>query len=59
KIMKGQFKSADRLNAKYIAVLGEDELNQKQINVKDAKTGDQQAVGLDEFIRFLKTYTES
>ncbi len=57
--MKGQFKSADRLNAKYIAVLGEDELSQNQINVKDAKTGDQQAIGLDEFIRFLKTNTES
>ena len=50
--MKGQFKSADRLNAKYIAVLGEDELNQNQINVKDGKTGDQQAIGLDDFIRF-------
>ncbi|WP_077736331.1 histidine--tRNA ligase [Bacillus sonorensis] len=59
KKMKGQFKAADRLNAKYIAVLGEDELNQNQMNVKDAKTGDQQALGLDEFIRFLKTNTES
>lgn len=57
--MKGQFKSADRLNAKYIAVLGEDELSQNQMNVKDAKTGDQQAIGLDEFIHFLKTNTES
>ena len=32
--MKAQFKSADRLNAKYVAVLGEDELDKGIINLK-------------------------
>lgn len=56
--MKGQFKAADRLNAKYIAILGEDELKDNKINVKDAKTGEQQEIKLDEFIRFMKANTE-
>lgn len=56
--MKGQFKAADRLNAKYIAILGDDELSQNKINVKDAETGEQQEVKLDEFIRYMKAHTE-
>ena len=32
--MKAQFKSADRLNAQYVAVLGEDELDKGIINCK-------------------------
>ncbi|MCF7617518.1 histidine--tRNA ligase [Bacillus sonorensis] len=58
KKMKGQFKAADRLNAKYIAILGDDELSQNKINVKDAETGEQQEVKLDEFIRYMKAHTE-
>ncbi|MGE6629114.1 histidine--tRNA ligase [Bacillus sp. NPDC077027] len=54
KKLKGQFKSADRLKAKFIAVLGDDELDQNVINVKDATTGEQIEVKLDELIRFMK-----
>ncbi|MDA7027659.1 histidine--tRNA ligase [Bacillus sp. CLL-7-23] len=54
KKMKGQFKSADRMHAKYIAILGEDELNQQKIKLKDAKTGEQQEILLDELIAFIK-----
>ncbi|MEC0280589.1 histidine--tRNA ligase [Bacillus halotolerans] len=54
KKMKGQFKTADRLNARFIAILGEDELAQNKINVKDAKTGEQIEVALDEFIHVMK-----
>lgn len=52
--MKGQFKTADRLNARFIAILGEDELAQNKINVKDAQTGEQIEVALDEFIHVMK-----
>lgn len=54
KKMKGQFKTADRLKARFIAILGEDELAQNKINVKDAQTGEQIEVALDEFIHVMK-----
>ena len=47
--IKGQFKAADRLNAKYVAVLGEDELKENKINLKDMATGEQQQIELHEF----------
>ncbi|ASB53989.1 Histidine--tRNA ligase [Bacillus velezensis] len=54
KKMKGQFKTADRLGARFIAILGEDELAQNKINVKDAEAGEQREVVLDELIQVLK-----
>ncbi|WP_390331371.1 His/Gly/Thr/Pro-type tRNA ligase C-terminal domain-containing protein, partial [Stenotrophomonas bentonitica] len=48
------FKTADRLGARFIAILGEDELAQNKINVKDAETGEQREVVLDELIQVLK-----
>lgn len=47
---KAQFKAADRLNAKYVAVLGDDELAKQVINVKNMETGEQIEVELDHFI---------
>ena len=48
--MKAQFKSAaDRLKAKFVAVLGEDELDKGIINLKDMATGEQEEVALDVF----------
>ena len=34
-------KAADRLNAKFVAILGEDELSKNRINVKRMETGEQ------------------
>ena len=34
---EGKFKTADRLGARFIAILGEDELAQNKINVKMRK----------------------
>ena len=34
-------KAADRLNAKFVAILGEDELKANKINVKSMETGEQ------------------
>ncbi|MBM7649000.1 histidyl-tRNA synthetase [Bacillus ectoiniformans] len=53
--MKAQLKSADRLNARFVAILGEDELNAGKINVKDMESGEQEEVLLDQFIETLKT----
>jgi histidyl-tRNA synthetase len=52
--IKTQFKAADRMNARYVAVLGEDELKAGKINVKSMETGDQSEVSLDSFIDQLK-----
>ncbi|EKN64925.1 histidine--tRNA ligase [Schinkia azotoformans] len=51
--LKAQFKAADRLNVKYVAVLGEDELAKNVINVKDMATGTQEEVQLSNFIEYL------
>ncbi|UII54997.1 histidine--tRNA ligase [Cytobacillus spongiae] len=51
---KAQFKAADRLNAKYVAILGEDELQANKINVKAMATGEQTELALDRFIEQFK-----
>ncbi|WP_077214084.1 histidine--tRNA ligase [Bacillus dakarensis] len=52
--IKAQFKAADRLNAKYVAVLGDDELKENKINVKSMETGEQTQYSLDQFIEKFK-----
>ncbi|MGO4887397.1 histidine--tRNA ligase [Anaerobacillus sp. MEB173] len=54
KKIKAQFKAADRLKAKYTAVLGEDELASNKIIVKEMETGSQEEVALDQFIVYMK-----
>ncbi|WP_226583295.1 histidine--tRNA ligase [Halobacillus litoralis] len=54
KKMKGQFKSADRLNSKYVLVLGEQELENGVINVKDMATGEQKEISLETIIDYMK-----
>ena len=48
--IKGQFKAADRVKAKFVAVLGDDELKNEVINLKDMTTGEQKEIKLDSFI---------
>lgn len=52
--VKAQFKAADRLKAKYVAVLGDDELAKGVINVKDMKTGEQTEVPLASLTEYIK-----
>src|SRR5690625_6398388 len=39
---KGQFKEADRVKAKYVLILGEDELEKGVITVREMTTGNQE-----------------
>lgn len=48
--IKGQFKAADRVKAKFVAVLGDDELKNEVINLKDMTSGEQKEIKLDSFI---------
>jgi histidyl-tRNA synthetase len=52
--LKAQFKAADRLQAKFVAVIGESEINSGIINLKDQATGEQREVQLKQFIETLK-----
>ncbi|MDR0406070.1 MAG: histidine--tRNA ligase [Clostridiales bacterium] len=52
--VKAQMKYADKINAKYVAVLGEDELSAGRVNVKRMSTGEQVPIDLDGFASGLK-----
>ncbi|MBP3961365.1 histidine--tRNA ligase [Paenibacillus lignilyticus] len=46
--MKAQMKSADRLQVRFTAILGDDELERGEIMLKNMTTGEQQSVALDQ-----------
>ncbi|MEH7343609.1 histidine--tRNA ligase [Bacillus sp. JJ1532] len=48
--IKTQFKAADRANAKYVAILGEDELKANKITLKSMETGEQSEMELNTFV---------
>ncbi|TLS53578.1 histidine--tRNA ligase [Paenibacillus antri] len=52
--MKAQLKSADRLAAKYAAILGDDELERGEIVLKSLATGEQRTVALASLFDSLK-----
>ena len=52
--LKPQFKLSERLNAKYVGIIGEDERQKELINIKDTKTGNQEPVKISELIDYLK-----
>ena len=56
--LKAQMKAADRLNAKFVAILGEDELKANKINVKNMETGEQRELNLENFITEFKALNQ-
>ncbi|EHJ08838.1 histidine--tRNA ligase [Staphylococcus simiae] len=52
--IKGQMKQADRLGAKYTVVIGEQELENNQINVKNMQTGDSETIQLDQLAAYFR-----
>lgn len=52
--LKGQMKQADRLNARYTIVIGDDELANEQVNLKNMQTGENTPVAFSEIVNFLK-----
>ncbi|MBF7115293.1 histidine--tRNA ligase [Pediococcus pentosaceus] len=45
---KAQFKSADKLNAKYVVTIGESEMNDRIFKLKDMHSGEERTVALSE-----------
>ncbi len=52
--MKAQLKSADRLKARYAAILGDDELNRGEITVKHLENGEQASIPIDQLGDYVK-----
>ena len=51
--LKGQFKQADRLKAKYVAVLNSEDLNNNEIKIKNNRTKEEEIISLDVLIYYL------
>ncbi|WP_204180457.1 MULTISPECIES: histidine--tRNA ligase [unclassified Staphylococcus] len=52
--VKGQMKQGDRLNAKYTVVIGDQELAEKNINVKNMETGESERIDLNELVNYFR-----
>ena len=51
--LKGQFKQADRLNAKFICVLNSEDLNNNEVKIKNNKTKEEELISLDALLYYL------
>ena len=52
--MKAQMKAADRLQAKFVLILGETELQQQVAAVKEMATGEQQQIAFSDLVTYLQ-----
>ncbi|MFJ8237327.1 histidine--tRNA ligase [Ureibacillus sp. NPDC094379] len=52
--MKAQMKSADRLGAKYVIVIGDTELEESAVNVKEMESGNQEKVAFHDLVNYLQ-----
>ncbi len=53
--LKAQFKSIDRLNPKYLVIIGDTELNSNIAKIKDIDLNEEKEIKLDEIIEFLES----
>jgi len=51
--IKGNFKQADRLNAKYVIIIGEEELNTNILTIKNNNTKEEYKIKTEDLIDFL------
>ena len=51
--LKGQFKQADRLNAKYLVILNNEDLKMGLVNVKDNRTKEEEKVDISELTDYI------
>ena len=52
--LKPQFKLSDQLQAKYLIIIGEEELNNKVLTVKNNTTKEQESIPEDRMIDYFK-----
>lgn len=51
---KAQMKYADKISAKNLIVLGDDEIQNNKVNVKNMSSGEQTSVDLDKLVQYFK-----
>ena len=54
KKLKAHLKAADKINSKFCCVIGEDELKQNSIWVKDLETKEEKVVKIEQFLQSIK-----
>ncbi|MBW1972926.1 MAG: histidine--tRNA ligase [Deltaproteobacteria bacterium] len=54
KSLKAQLKRADKLNAKYVLIIGEDELANEEIIIRDMEKANQEKIKKDYILNYLK-----
>lgn len=52
--LRAQMKYADKINAEFVVVLGEEEIKSGRIRVRDMKTGSEEEIGLDALAGYIK-----
>ena len=55
--MRSQMRDANKSNADYVMIIGDDEFNSRTIQLKDLKNGEQEKVDLDKIISYFKSLT--
>lgn len=50
-----KFKYANNINVKYVIIIGEDEINNNVVTLKNMETGNQETVKIEEAIQIIKT----
>ena len=51
--LKGEFKSADRFNAKYLVILNDEDLKQNMVNIKDNVTKEEEKVNINDLVDYI------
>lgn len=52
--VKAQMKYANKIGAKYVALLGEDEMKNQKVTLKNMENGEQSEVDFDKFVAYMK-----
>ena len=58
KKMKAKFKYADKLKIPYVAIIGEDEVRENKVSLKNLVTGKQDTINIQEAVEILKEYNK-
>ena len=55
--MRSQMRDANKSNADYVMIIGDDEFNSSTLQLKDLKNGEQEKVDLEKIISYFKSLT--
>ena len=56
--LKSQFKYADKINAQFVVTIGDDEINEKKVSIKDMSTGNQEKIWESDLVEYLKKHVQ-